>query len=718
VESSLSLHAMASKVPVKWHLVFCLCVALVQETVSFTFADQTWAISKAVKQGEALWKDCTMLDKAHVETGKDPLVAACDSRPVFKQYLLALRHLLALVPRHLPGGGSELDRFLAVAGELDLELGQLTSSGRVQPFYFWHGPKRHVPSKFQELLDTEVGGRKVRQLLSAFAQDERPAITSSMSLPELGLSYPTAARPVNVLPSAAVHLNGAGDACAVGAASVDAGIRHLIVSGPTSKKALQPCLDARLQVTWDISEIFSDLFNGESQTPLQDIFEHALKSLNRASVDAIGLPPKAWFDKKLKGYVAQVVSTFRKAGKIKAVALVGAVPSKQLEKVLRGSLIPSFWLVPHDDCAPIGSNTLRLADESNLRIIGFGVPCGPLMEYVAGKESLDATSLLGRWTAELGLAVALPHSVSDLSATLKRIQEASPLSSSSWRLLSSTPSLSRTAALAVAPDFEDSFGLRAVIERATQLATGDLASTSVPAVTSSLNKQTWANLEDDKAKFDDNHFIIYKENFLSPEKYSLVKNEAARLWSSNELEPNCNLDGRDRTGGYVLDTLLGNSSLYELFYGDDEFRRWVSRINGHQMFPSDFPVELREYPSGSSGMPCHRDLLMYTNATLDLEFVYTIDNVGTCISTFMNRRGETTEVHTGANSLIMVRPNAAYHCVKPSEHGHRTILKFIYVGDYRKSSEFGFYTTNECGEDNPNNQAVLARRQQHLSAEL
>eukprot|EP00415_Alexandrium_ostenfeldii_P000674 UN0674 len=158
---------------------------------------------------------------------------------------------------------------------------------------------------------------------------------------------------------------------------------------------------------------------------------------------------------------------------------------------------------------------------------------------------------------------------------------------------------------------------------------------------------------------------------------------------------------------------MGNSSLYKTFYGDEEFRRWVSRINGHHMFPSDFPVELREYPSGSSGMGCHSDLLMYANGTLDLEFVYTIGNLGTCTSTYTNRRGETTEVHTQANSLIMVRPNSAMHCVKPSEGGHRTILKFIYVGDYHKSSQFGMYTTNYCSKDNPNVLEVLARRKRH-----
>jgi len=324
---------------------------------------------------------------------------------------------------------------------------------------------------------------------------------------------------------------------------------------------------------------------------------------------------------------------------------------------------------------------------------------------------MSAVSLWGRWTAELGLGVALPHSAAlDPAEALRGMRGGGPLSKESWRLLSGATALSRTAALALAPDFEDTFGLKEVIKRAAEEAAADVQLNSTVLTNVFLPQTIWEGVQEDKAQFVDNHYIIYKDNFLTQEMYQLVQNEAERLWRSPELEPNCNLDGADRTGGYVLDVPMRGSSLYELFYGSEEFRRWVSRINGQQMFPSDFPLELREYPSGSTGMACHRDLLMYTNATLDLEFVYTIDNHGSCVSTYTNLRGETTEVHTKGNSLIMVRPNAAMHCVKPSTGGHRTILKFIYVGDYRKSSGFGSYTTNTCPEDNPNVQAVLARR--------
>jgi len=704
----------------RWSFFCSFCFSFVQGALSFQLADHAKAFATALQQAESLSRDCAALDRGHVDSGRDPLVAASDPRPVFRQYLLALRHLMAFVAQRSSQSGAVPEHFLGHAGELDLELSQLTFLGKLEPYYFWHGPKRHVPAKLEELLHVEIDGQEIRQLLASTPQQElvQHIPTPTMTLPNLGLAYPTAARPVDVLSSSAVRMSGAGDACAVSAAAVKAGIRYFISSGHDAKMNLKSCLDAGLQVVWDMADAFADVLATESQTPVQDAVGEALASLRRGSLDVLGLPPRAWTDRRLKGYVAQVLGSFLSKAKVKAIALVGTLSSKQLQKVLGSSLAPSMWLAPHDDCASISPSALEIADKKKVQVIGFGAPCGSILEHVAQREAMGATSLLGRWTAELGLLVALPHTTPDLAAVLKKVQAAPPLSSESWRLLSGSAALSRTAGLVIARDFEDSLGLRDIVERATNTATGELQSIGVPAVTGSLNKRVWKSLEQDKAEFDDNHFIIYKADFLSPEKYNQVKSEAARLWLSSDLEPNCNLDGVDRTGGYVLDTALLNSSLYRLFYGDEEFRRWVSRINGHQMFPSDFPVELREYPSGSSGMGCHRDLLMYTNATLDLEFVYTIDNLGTCISTFENRRGETTEVHTEANSLIMVRPNAAMHCVKPAEGGHRTILKFIYVGDYRKSSEFGFYTTNSCPQDNPNVRAVLARREVHESTEL
>lgn len=129
------------------------------------------------------------------------------------------------------------------------------------------------------------------------------------------------------------------------------------------------------------------------------------------------------------------------------------------------------------------------------------------------------------------------------------------------------------------------------------------------------------------------------------------------------------------------------------------------------MWPSDFPIELREYGDRSAGMGCHPDLQMYAREDLDLEFVVTLDNDSECEVTFYDREQKKHMVKPKANSLFMVRPNSATHCVSATKGGSRTILKFIFVGDYTKGRQFAMYTVNECGDDNPNNQMLLARRQ-------
>merc|ERR1712070_237243 len=177
-------------------------------------------------------------------------------------------------------------------------------------------------------------------------------------------------------------------------------------------------------------------------------------------------------------------------------------------------------------------------------------------------------------------------------------------------------------------------------------------------------------------------------------------------------EGNCNLDGVDRLGGYVLDHSSHDSSLYKLIYGNEQFRQWVSAVNDEgAMWPSDFPIELREYGTQSKGMGCHSDLQMYAVAKKDLEFAVTVDNDSKCVVTYYDGNNKKHEVQTKGNSVMMVRSNAATHCVSSTGGGTRTIIKFIYVGDYRKSRQFVHYKGNECGADNANNVALRARRE-------
>eukprot|EP00971_Amphidinium_carterae_P210016 4166290-Amphidinium_carterae.1 len=145
-------------------------------------------------------------------------------------------------------------------------------------------------------------------------------------------------------------------------------------------------------------------------------------------------------------------------------------------------------------------------------------------------------------------------------------------------------------------------------------------------------RSSWLeDLSRQKKEFDENYFVLYRENFFDDATFSAIRQEASRLWKSRDMEANCNLDGRNRAGGYILDASDVRTSLYHLVYANEPFRQWLSTVNGEgEMWPSDFPIELREYGLNSKGMVCHSDLQMYAVAKHDMEFVVTIDNDSKC----------------------------------------------------------------------------------------
>ena len=186
------------------------------------------------------------------------------------------------------------------------------------------------------------------------------------------------------------------------------------------------------------------------------------------------------------------------------------------------------------------------------------------------------------------------------------------------------------------------------------------------------------------------------------------------MWKSHDIEPNCNLDGTDRIGGYVhfsqnAEPISQANSMYSLIYGNEPLRLLISGIIDRAVYPSDFPIELREYGSDSKGMPCHADIQMYGDLLTNLEIVVTLTNQGSSEMYWYDREGKRRSVHPKANSLTIVHPSAAVHCVTPTRGGPREILKFIMVGSYAKSEWFNMYVDNICGITNPNVQAVRQR---------
>jgi hypothetical protein len=168
-------------------------------------------------------------------------------------------------------------------------------------------------------------------------------------------------------------------------------------------------------------------------------------------------------------------------------------------------------------------------------------------------------------------------------------------------------------------------------------------------------------------------------------------------------------------GGYVnfslgSDPNLQTDSLYSLIFGNEPLRLLISGVIRQQVFPSDFPIELREYGTDSRGMDCHSDIQMYQDLETNLEVVVTLSNHGLSELYWYDREGNKKSIYPLANSITIVRPSGPIHCVSPTKGGNREILKFIMVGSYDKSRWFTEYVDNACSENNPNLIAVYKRR--------
>uniref|UniRef100_A0A7S4PX75 Fe2OG dioxygenase domain-containing protein n=1 Tax=Alexandrium monilatum TaxID=311494 RepID=A0A7S4PX75_9DINO len=656
-----------------------------------------------------------------------------------------LRHTLAA------GAAAEGERQQILA--LERQAGGLLTAQVKEPLFFWHGPKWLLLSKFRgvlggagssgepALLDRlralssrhPAGAVTVQQLVggagsSAGGVEElSETAASGGTVPALGVAVgnpecgPAAAG--SPLPACAVvgPLAEAARASGGGSAAV-----HLLVL-PCSKPALERLGAVLKERHSELPPLFVSLAvsreAGEAGAhAVRASLKDSLGALGRVSLDLLWLPYGA-FKKRQWQEVKSFLEQLMNKSIIGAYGVFAEARSTVLaKKLLDREPKPAAWLKQHDLLRPSEPEAVATARGLGIRVVALprrpGVPstlAGAYLEAAAGKDAMQEAVQL-RWTLQQGLA-----------ATVRLGAAAAPSAGAALQQLAETRLASGAAQLLAAlgalcsPEPRKLIGssLEGALERSrttTDNAAADQLPPAPPAVPS-VNGASLEGLPAQHEQYKANNHVIYREDFFDADTWAAIKAETQRLWRSEDIEANCNLDGVNRLGGYVLDHNPRGSSLYRLIYGNEAFRRWVSAVNGEgEMWPSDFPIELREYGPQSGGMACHPDLQMYAVPRKDLEFAVTVDNDSSCNVTYRDAKGVVHKVRTHANSVMMVRVNAAEHCVSPTNGGTRTILKFIFVGDYRKSAHFWSYTGNVCGEDNRNRQMLRQRREAGATA--
>eukprot|EP00746_Dinoflagellata_sp_MGD_P037818 gnl/MRDRNA2_/MRDRNA2_190867_c0_seq1.p1 gnl/MRDRNA2_/MRDRNA2_190867_c0~~gnl/MRDRNA2_/MRDRNA2_190867_c0_seq1.p1 ORF type:complete len:457 (-),score=74.09 gnl/MRDRNA2_/MRDRNA2_190867_c0_seq1:217-1545(-) len=434
-----------------------------------------------------------------------------------------------------------------------------------------------------------------------------------------------------------------------------------------------------------------------------------------------------FFGKEREGHrIIHTLASILKSGKSKGFGITGQLDTvAEAKKILELHPSPVAWLTTHDVMNPISSKIHQVVAKGGLTILTIPrhtTHLSPLKEYFAAVSDSQLRSqefASHRWALQLGFGLVFESFQGQhLRDAIDAIRN-KELPEDSMRFLCqmqvfTRPVDTRPGELPLL-EASDDWEMMPLVLGARNVA---LQTTLAPRFISSkasINPRYLQDIEVHRKQFEANKFIIYMEDFFDDITFEGILAETNRLWKSEDLEANCNLDGINRLGGYVLDhhETPGTTSLYEWIYGNEPYRQFVTALNQEgEMWPSDFPIELREYGPRSGGMRCHSDLQMYAMEKKDIEMVVTLDNDSKCNVKFTDAKGQEHTVHPKRNSVTMVRPNAAVHCVSPTYGGARQMLKYIYVGNYRKAHGFEMYTVNECAADNPNRVMLEERRKQ------
>jgi hypothetical protein len=160
-----------------------------------------------------------------------------------------------------------------------------------------------------------------------------------------------------------------------------------------------------------------------------------------------------------------------------------------------------------------------------------------------------------------------------------------------------------------------------------------------------------------------NDDVYYIEDFLSDEEYNYINNYFKNI---NNL----------KSEKFRLIKPIFDENIDNIFYSEKYINKIKNVIN-ENIKKSDFPIEFRIYPEGSSGMKCHKDTLLYEIP--QYEMVYTIENESDSYTNWYSYFGWNNKIYTKPNSLIIVKAQGNIHCVSPINKGFRKILKLIYT---------------------------------------
>ena len=188
-----------------------------------------------------------------------------------------------------------------------------------------------------------------------------------------------------------------------------------------------------------------------------------------------------------------------------------------------------------------------------------------------------------------------------------------------------------------------------------------------------------------KTKNNNNTELVIIKNFYSPSQFNKIK----KLVQKNKQFKN---DQRVSSRKTICLFENENKQLYNHIY-NNKLNKIIKNLTQHTMIPSDYPIEYRMYPTGSSGMQWHKDLSLYKKSYY--EAVLTIENNSDQQFKYIEN-GQIKTIYPEANTLVLVQPKSILHKVTSISKGIRTIIKFIVLYNDQKKNYHYYEQLNKC----------------------
>lgn len=166
--------------------------------------------------------------------------------------------------------------------------------------------------------------------------------------------------------------------------------------------------------------------------------------------------------------------------------------------------------------------------------------------------------------------------------------------------------------------------------------------------------------------------VVLIPNALPPSIALQVARECRALRPKLAPELNCIASGR--LGCYLSARSATHAALSDKELAERLTRKLRSAL---PLSASEFPMELRHYPSGSS-MPWHSDEALY-GPQPQWELIYTVDNDSDSETEWRDAQGRLHGAWTPPGSLLCVRAEGWQHRVTPVRRGSRLIVKLAYA---------------------------------------